>query len=160
MAAEKFDAGIRYGGTVPEGMIVSRLTSELEWVVVCAPSYFAEHGRPNTPEDMMAHRCIRIRTGTDRIYRWELGNGDDAVTLDVPGQLMLGDSELSINMAVSGAGLLYCLMTALPTNSRKVPLEVVLPEWSSMGPGFHAYYVLHRQVPSALRTFLDHLKSA
>lgn len=159
MVAEGFDAGIRYGGTVPDGMIASRLTPELEWVVVGAPSYLAEHGRPKTPEDLMAHRCIRIRTGTERIYRWELGNGDDAVTLDVPGQLMLGDSELSINMAVSGAGLFYCLKDRVADKLAEGSLEVVLPKWSSMGPGFHAYYVSHRQVPSALRTFLDHLKS-
>jgi hypothetical protein len=74
--------GIRYGGTVPEGMVASRLTGDLEWVVVGAPRYLTAHGRPETPEDLLRHRCIRIRTGTDRIYKWELGAGDRMVTLD------------------------------------------------------------------------------
>jgi DNA-binding transcriptional LysR family regulator len=158
MVAEGFDAGIRYGGTVPEGMIAARLSPDLEWVVVGAPSYLDEKGRPETPDDLMRHRCIRIRTGTDRIYRWELGNGDRAVALDVPGHLMLGDSELSISMAVSGAGLFYCLRDRVAAEISDGRLEVVLSDWASKGSGFHAYYVSHRQVPSALRAFLDHLK--
>ncbi|WP_245428198.1 LysR family transcriptional regulator [Rhizobium phaseoli] len=74
MVAEGFDAGIRYGGTVPEGMIASRLTSELEWIVVGSPAYLNERGRPARPEDLLTHECIRIRTGTDHLCKWEQGN--------------------------------------------------------------------------------------
>lgn len=159
MVAEGFDAGIRYGGSVPDGMIASRLSADLEWVVVGAPTYLDAFGRPKIPADLMNHQCIRIRTGTDRIFRWELGNGDDMVVLDVPGNLMLGDSELSIQMAVAGRGLFYCLKDRVVAELESGMLEVVLPDWSSTGPGFYAYYVSHRQVPTALRTFLDHLRS-
>ncbi|MBB4403097.1 MULTISPECIES: LysR family transcriptional regulator [Rhizobium/Agrobacterium group] len=159
MVSEGFDAGIRYGGTVPDGMIASKLTDKLEWVVVGSPAYLKENGRPEKPEDLLTHKCIRIRTGTDRIYRWELGDGERSVSIDVPGQLMLGDSELSIAMAVSGAGLFYCLKNRVEQEVAEGRLEIVLPEWTSMGPGFYAYYASHRQVPSALRTLLDHLKA-
>jgi DNA-binding transcriptional LysR family regulator len=79
MVAEGFDAGIRYGGTVPEGMIASRLTAELEWIVVGSPTYLNERGRPERPEDLLTHECIRIRTGTDHVCKWELGDGDRMV---------------------------------------------------------------------------------
>lgn len=159
MVAEGFDAGIRYGGTVPEGMIASRLTADLEWVVVGSPGYLESKGRPQTPQDLMNHECIRIRMGTDRLYKWELGEGDQAVEIDVPGAMVLGDSELSIRMTKEGCGLFYCLRSRVADDLASGALEVVLPEWTSIGPGFHAYYVSHRQVPSALRTFLDHLKA-
>ncbi|WP_411196095.1 LysR family transcriptional regulator [Rhizobium sp.] len=159
MVAEGFDAGIRYGGTVPEGMIASRLTPELDWVVVGSPAYLNQRGRPEQPRDLMSHECIRIRTGTDRVYKWELGKGDRMVALDVPGSLVLGDSELSIRMAEEGCGLFYCLKARVEESVAAGTLEIVLPDSPSPGPGFHAYYVSHRQVPSALRTFLDHLKA-
>lgn len=159
MVGEGFDAGIRYGGTVPEGMVASRLTGDLDWVVVGSPGYLEANGRPETPEDLLRHRCIRIRTGTDRIYKWELGAGDRMVTLDVPGHVTLGDSALSIRMAEDGVGLFYCLKDRAQAELEAGTLEVVLPEWTSPGPGFHAYYASHRQVPSALRAFLDHLKA-
>lgn len=158
MVAEGFDAGIRYGDAVSEGMIAARLTREMDWVVVGAPSYLDEHGRPQEPQELMDHQCIRVRTGRDRIYRWELGNGDAAISLDVPGHMTLGDSELSIRMAERGVGLFYCLKDRVKAELDRGALEVVLPEWASSGPGFYAYYASHRQVPSALRLFLDYMK--
>jgi DNA-binding transcriptional LysR family regulator len=158
MVGEGFDAGIRYGGTIPEGMVAARLTADFDWVVVGAPSYLDAHGRPERPSDLMTHRCIRIRAGHDRIYHWELGAGAEEIALDVPGHLTLGDSELSIHMAVAGAGLFYCLKDRVTAELASGKLEIVLPDWTSPGPGFHAYYASHRQVPSALRAFLDHLK--
>lgn len=158
MVGEGFDAGIRYGGTVPEDMIASRLTPDLDWIVVGSPAYLEAHGRPERPDDLMGHRCIRIRTGRDRIYHWDLGLGDSAVALDVPGRLILGDSETSIAMAVAGEGLFYCLKDRVAQELADGALEIVLADWTSPGPGFCAYYSSHRQVPSALRAFIDHLK--
>lgn len=159
MVAEGFDAGIRYGGTVPEDMVATRLTPDLEWVIVGAPTYLQHHGTPATPQDLLRHHCIRIRTGEERIYRWELDRAEQSVELDVPGQVMLDDSELSIRMAEAGAGLCYCLKARVVHELSSGTLRQVLPEWTSMGPGFHAYYISHRQVPAALRTLLDHLKA-
>lgn len=159
MVAEGFDAGIRYGDTVSEGMIAARLTREMDWVVVGAPSYLNSHGRPQEPKDLMSHRCIRVRTGRDLIYQWELGNGDQTISIDVPGHMTLGDSELSIRMAERGVGLFYCLKDRVKAELDRGGLEVVLPDWASSGPGFYAYYASHRQVPSALRLFLDYMKN-
>ncbi|WP_066778827.1 LysR family transcriptional regulator [Sphingomonas sp. CCH5-D11] len=158
MVGEGYDAGIRYGGTVPEDMIASRLTPDLDWVIVGSPDYLKTNGRPERPADLMAHRCIRIRAGQDRIYRWELGEGIDEVALDVPGHLTLDDSELSIRMAEAGVGLFYCLKDRVKGEIEAGTLEVVLAKWVLPSPGFHAYYASHRQVPSALRAFLDHLR--
>ena len=154
-----FDAGIRYGGTVPDGMIAARLSKDLDWVVVGSPAYLDAVGRPETPEDLSRHRCIRIRTGDGRIYRWELGTGDSAVAVDVPGTITLDDSELAIRAAEAGAGLYYCLEARVAHEIATGTLEVVLPEWRSPGPGFYAYYAGHRQIPSGLRSFLDFVRA-
>jgi DNA-binding transcriptional LysR family regulator len=37
-------------------------------------------------------------------------------------------------------------------------LRTVLDDWAPLGPGFHAYYSSHRQVPAALRLFIDHVR--
>ena len=66
-----FDAGIRYGGTVPGDMIAQRLSADIRWMVVAAPAYLDRFGVPAHPNDLLSHRCIRIRIGDNRIYRWE-----------------------------------------------------------------------------------------
>lgn len=156
--AEGFDLGIRYGGTVPEGMIAARLSPQLDWVVVGAPTYFALYGRPRKPMDLMQHRCIHVRTGNGRILAWELGEGPSMQSIDVPGDLTLGDTELSLAMARAGVGLFYCLRKRVQEDIDAGRLEVTLEEWSSPGEGFFAYYASRKQIPRALRLFLDHLR--
>ncbi|MBF3345116.1 LysR family transcriptional regulator, partial [Pseudomonas aeruginosa] len=39
IVADGYDAGIRYGGTVPQDMVAVPLTGELRWVVAASPDY-------------------------------------------------------------------------------------------------------------------------
>ena len=66
VTGEGFDAGLRYSGTIPEDMIAARLTGPLGWVAVASPAYVARAGRPEVPEDLTDHKCIRLRTGAVR----------------------------------------------------------------------------------------------
>ncbi|MDD1450266.1 LysR family transcriptional regulator [Sphingomonas sp. H160509] len=71
VVGEGFDAGVRYGGTVPEDMIAQRLSADLRWVVAASPGYLKEHGTPTHPDELKHHRCLGVRLGDDSIYRWE-----------------------------------------------------------------------------------------
>jgi DNA-binding transcriptional LysR family regulator len=95
-----FDAGIRYGGTVPEDMIAQRLSKNVRWIVVGAPAYLERFGVPVHPEDLRSHRCIRFRMGDDRIYHWEFERGSERLTVNVPGALS-GRVSTSITRAVA-----------------------------------------------------------
>lgn len=158
LLGDGYDAGIRYGGTVPGDMVGARLSPDLRWVVVGAPSYLDARGRPQHPRELLQHECIRMRIGTNRIYQWELGAGSDQVVLDVRGNITLCDTASSLMYTVSGGGLYYCLEQRVEDELRGGQLEIVLPDWSVTGPGFYAYYSSHRRVPTALRAFIDYLK--
>ncbi|MEH2779732.1 LysR family transcriptional regulator, partial [Klebsiella pneumoniae] len=58
-----FDAGIRFGGTVPEDFVAVKLGPELRWVAVASPRYLYRKQAPVIPEDLKSHNCIQIRTG-------------------------------------------------------------------------------------------------
>jgi len=63
IVAEGFDAGIRFGGTVPEDLVAVKLGADLKWVAVAAPRYLYHRPPLLEPEDLRAHSCIRMRTG-------------------------------------------------------------------------------------------------
>ena len=147
VTAEGFDAGLRYGGTIPEDMIAVPLTAPLKWVTVGAPDYLDRHGRPEVPENLNSHQCIRIRTGRGQIYKWEFERGEDRREIDVPGAFISGESDLAIRAAIGGAGLAYCLEKLARPHLMAGRLEVVLPEWSSLGPPLSMYYSSRRQLP-------------
>lgn len=159
MVAEGFDAGIRYGDTVPEDMIAVALTEPLEWVVIGAPQYLDRHGRPREPGDLAGHSCLRLLLGDNSPFRWELGNGDAMVRIDVPGNCTISDTQTTIDAAVDGLGLAYVLRRRAEAELRDGRLEVVMPEWSSMGAGFHMYYPSRRQNHPALRQMVELIRA-
>lgn len=147
VTAEGFDAGLRYGGTIPEDMIAVPLTPPLKWVAVASPEYLHRHGRPELPKDLHSHDCIRIRTGRGQIYKWEFERGDERSEIDVPGALISGESDLALSAAIGGAGLSYCLEQLARPHLAAGRLEVVLSDWASFGPPLSIYYSSRRQLP-------------
>lgn len=158
--SEGYDAGIRYGAIVPKDMIAMPLTKELRWVVIGSPDYLTRHGRPKSPDDLLKHACVRVRIGDNSVYQWELGNDDRARQIDVPGPMSANETETSVQAAINGVGLAYCLELRVLEEVRAGKLEVVLPEWSSMGPPFCMYYPSRRQTQPGLRELSEMIRAA
>lgn len=150
-----FDAGIRYGGTVPEDMIAQRLSKDVRWLVVAAPAYLEKSGVPTHPNDLLSHRCVRIRIGDDRIYRWEFEKGSEQLQVNVPGPLLVDHGMIGLAAVKQGAGLMYVCEPMVSESLKQGVLRTVLEDWAPIGPGFHIYYSSRRQVPAALRLFIE-----
>jgi len=155
VVAEGADAGIRWGGTVPEDMIAQRLSSDIRWVVAGSPAYLERHGTPSHPRELSDHRCLRIRLGDESIYHWEFEKGDDAIAMEVPGAISLDQSQLVLDLALAGAGLAYLPEPAVASLVQQGLLRLVLSDWAPMGSGFHIYYPSRRQLPVGLRLLID-----
>jgi DNA-binding transcriptional LysR family regulator len=150
-----YDAGIRYGGTVPEDMIAQRLSADIRWLVVAAPSYLERFGAPTHPHDLQGHRCVRIRIGDDRIYRWEFERGGEELAVTIPGALTVDQGQVALHAVKQGAGLMYAPEPMVRQALQGNELRTVLDDWAPLGPGFHIYYSSRRQVPAALRLFIE-----
>ncbi|MBT2245618.1 LysR family transcriptional regulator [Sphingobium sp. BHU LFT2] len=149
--ASGFDAGIRYGGTVPEDMIAQRLSPDIRWVAAASPAYLAKHGAPSTPDDLRHHRCVRIRLGNDQLYHWEFERGTEAVAVDAPGSIIVDSSHAAVGFGLNDVGIIYGAEPVLRPHLASGALTLVLGDWASMGPGFHLYYSGRRQLPTGLR---------
>lgn len=113
-----YDAGIRIGEFIDRDMITVRVTSPFTWLVVGAPAYFAAHGRPETPEALARHACIRFRRpDIGDIYRWEFERDGEALSIEPPGSVVVNDSGLLRALAKRGMGLIY-------TSSLQAALEI------------------------------------
>lgn len=151
-----FDAGIRFGGTVPEDMIAQRLSADFRWVVAGAPAYFERFGEPEHPRDLMAgHRCLRMRLGNGRMYHWDFEKGDEVLALDVPGPITIDNASICRALVLDGLGLMYAAEPAIAPLVEQGLLRVTLDDWASPGPGYFIYYSSRRQVPRGLRLLVD-----
>jgi DNA-binding transcriptional LysR family regulator len=114
--------------------------------------------RPKTPADLAQHRCIRRRTGNGANNRWEFEKRGEAVSVDVPGQLALDDSDLMLQAALAGEGLAYLSNIATAEAIEGGRLRPVLEDWSPEFPGLCLYYPSRRNIPARLRAFIDFVR--
>ena len=152
---EGFDAGFRTVDTVPGDMIAVPLGPPIRFAVVGSPAYFAAQGRPKTPADLAGHRCIRARMPAGHIYHWEFERHGEAISIDVEGQLTLGQPDLMRESARAGLGLTYLTEFNIAEDLAAGTLERVLDDWTPPFDRLCLYYPGRRHVPAALRALID-----
>ncbi len=57
LIANKIDAAVRVGAAVDSSLIAYKL-SPMNTRVCASPAYLAQHGRPNTPAELVNHNCL------------------------------------------------------------------------------------------------------
>lgn len=159
LAAGGFDAGIRMGQFITPDMTAVRLTKPLPLIVVGSPAYLARAGRPEHPDDLRAHACLRLRRSNGALASWLLTDNGRSVEIAVSGPFIAYDFPTMLGAATEGVGLAQVpapLATGAIAAGRLVR---VLEQFSQMTPGVFLYYPGHRQIMPKLRAFIDHVKS-
>jgi DNA-binding transcriptional LysR family regulator len=158
LAAEGFDAGIRLGQFIAPDMIAVRLTNPLPLIILGSPGYLARRGRPERPDDLREHACLRLRRSNGALASWSLDDNGRSIEIVVAGPFIANDFPTMLGAAVEGVGLAQVpapLATGAMAAGKLVP---VLEQFAPMTPGVFLYYPGHRQIMPKLRAFIDHVK--
>lgn len=158
LVAAGFDAGIQLGEYIAQDMVAVRVTGDHRPAIVGAPAYFQSHPKPESPRDLLSHRCINYRHGSEGIYRWELDKGEQSLAVAVTGPLILDDLDLVIRAALDGAGLAFMVEDEAAPHLANGTLERVLEDWCPPFPGFFLYYPSRRHHPAALSALIEMLR--
>lgn len=154
---KRFDAGIRLGPDVGEGMIAVRITGGMEMAVVGTPDHFRRYGFPHIPDDLVTHPCIAYQFTDGSLYQWELNQDNKKVTHRPQGQWVFSDSYMEAEAARRGLGLAYIPEELVTDDLTSGKLIRVLQPYSISLEGLYLYYP-HRDVSPALRVVIDALK--
>ncbi len=157
---EGFDAGVRLGGAIPRDMIAIQIGGPMRSVAVASPKYLANHARPRTPDDLHSHECIRCRLPNGKLLAWEFEKRGEPLTIDVPGTLILNQEGLMIEAALAGLGVAYVFESSAREALKARRLTSVLDDWSPGLPSAFLYYPGNRNVPSALRAFVETVRAS
>jgi DNA-binding transcriptional LysR family regulator len=76
------------------------------------------------------------------------------------GPLTLNDQDLMLQAALDGLGLAYVFEAQAAELIKQKKLVRVLADWCPAYPGFFLYYPSRRQLPAALRAFIDFAREA
>lgn len=155
--AEQFDAGVRFGNSVAEGMIAVRISNDEEMAVIGSPNYFQTHGFPQSPADLANHLCLNYRYATGAIYHWDFVENGKPIQLKVQGKWTFSNDYSIRDAAKLGLGLGYVCKDLVQKELEKGELIQVLNEFSHTFVGFHLYYP-HRNASPALQCVIDALR--
>jgi len=156
---EKFDAGVRIGESIEQDMIAMRIGPDLRMAVVGSPAYFHDHPQPRTPHDLTAHRSVNLRLpSSGGLYVWEFEKDGAPLNVRVDGQYVCNDTDMMIEAAVEGVGLICTSEDQVEGHLQGGRLVRVLVDWCPTFPGYHLYYPDRRNHSAAFRLVLDALK--
>ncbi|HVI57960.1 MAG TPA: LysR family transcriptional regulator [Luteimonas sp.] len=156
--AAGFDAGIRYEERLEADMIAVPVGPRTQrFVVAGAPAWFARHGRPSHPRQIDPAHCIGHRFASGLTATWEFERGVERFRLAPAGRVVATTLELELRAAVDGLGLIASFEDLLRPALEAGRLEAVLDDWCPPFPGPSLYYPSRRQMPAALRAFVDFL---
>ncbi len=159
IVAERFDAGVRFSGTVAQDMIAVPIGGDLRMAAVAAPSYFVEHPIPTHPNDLAAHRCIDIRFPTyGGVDAWEFECKGKKLRVRVEGQLVFNTTTHIADAAVGGLGIAYLPEDEFAPHLEEGRLIRVLEDWCEPFSGYHLYYPSRRQPSPAFALVLEALR--
>jgi DNA-binding transcriptional LysR family regulator len=159
IVADRYDAGVRLGEQVAKDMIAVRIGPDLRMAVVGTPSYFSSRTVPDSPRDLLSHRCINLRLPTyDNTLVWGFERGGKELNVHVEGQLTFSSSDQILQAALQGFGLAYVPEDMVTGHLAAGRLIRVLDAWCAPFQGYHLYYPSRRQSSPTFGLLVDALR--
>ncbi|WP_426960236.1 LysR family transcriptional regulator [Muricoccus radiodurans] len=159
IVAEGFDAGIRLGESLREGMTAVRIGPRLRFAVVGSPAYFERHPPPKVPADLKGHVCVRNIFPSGAAYPWEFSRAGKSVAFEPTGPLSLDDHELMVEAAISGVALAYVWEGRARLHLESGRLVECLAPWCAPEEWLYLYYPARKHLSAGLRAVIEALRA-
>ena len=138
-----------------QGFVARRLVRD-RIVLAGAPSYFARRGRPERPDDLLRHDCLR-RTGMPARDEWRFGRPGARYSVPVAPRFETSDAVALREAAISGMGILVAPSLTIAEHVRAGRLETVLDGFVQEEVGLFAITPARRLATPAVSKLVDHL---
>jgi DNA-binding transcriptional LysR family regulator len=148
---------IRIGEVLDPNYVAIRLYANKR--VVCgSPQYFAEHGFPQTLEELPQHNCLSFNLQGGQHRGWTFLRDGKQVAIKVAGNLYCNDGELLYDWAKRGLGLCWRSTWEIQNEVESGALVTVLDEFALPSYDIQGVYPQQHYLPAKVRFFIAFLK--
>jgi len=154
LESEGFDALIRVAARAEPGE-VARCLAPSRHVVCGAPEYFAAHGIPERPEELLSHHCL-LYSSLEAPSIWRFRGGK---TVRVRGRFAVNHGETLRRAVLDGVGVAYMPTFIVGEDVAAGRLQCVL---DADAYSVQKVWVVHRgsrNLAPKVRAFMDYLGS-
>ncbi|WP_372085069.1 LysR family transcriptional regulator [Tistrella mobilis] len=152
---EGFDAVIRTGA-VNDSRLMTRSLGEFRYKLVGAPAYFEQNNAPQTPADLMVHRCLHHRyPSTGKLEDWFLVDESGIPIENMSRKGVSSAIEPLIYMVERGLGVACLPDFAVRDQLAGGTLVSVLDNFVRHTGAFRILWPSSRHLSPKLRVFVD-----
>lgn len=155
LLAEGFDIAIRMGDLPDDASLNARRVAHEHFHLYAAPSYIAQRGLPEQPDDLLEHDLLCLLSRNGGPIPWVLIRGKQRWERSFPARLTANSPDLLARVACSGAGIAASSGRFAAPYVEKGELVRVLPEWEFPTGSGWAVFPGRRLMPAKTRVFLD-----
>jgi DNA-binding transcriptional LysR family regulator len=157
LVAENFDIAIRMGDLPEDSTLAARRIALQQFGLYAAPSYIAQRGLPEQPDDLLRHDLLCILSRAGGAVPWVLMRGKVRWEKELTARLTANSPQLLAKIACSGAGIAASTDFIVSKYVQRGQLVRVLPEWDMPVSTGWAVFPGRRLMPAKTRAFLDML---
>lgn len=126
---EPVDIALRYGAPEDSSLVALPVAPENRRVLCASPSYLARHGSPRSVEELHQHNCLLYMLHGRAYDRWHFQDGKREVLMNVAGDRVCDDADVTRRWAVAGRGVVYKSWLDVAEDVCEGRLQVLLPNW-------------------------------
>lgn len=156
LAAENIDLAIRFTEQIEDGSVIARKLASNRRVICAAPAYVERFGRPERPQDLARHNCLRLST-VIRWNDWHLEEPESGGPILLKGNFEANSADGIYHATLAGIGIARLSSYLVGEDIRKGRLLRLLPEYSDEGSDIFAIYSDKRNLAPKTRAFIDYL---
>ena len=152
---DQIDVALRIG-ELPDSALVATRVGSIRRVVCGSPAYFAAHGTPKTPQDLVDHMCVTfsaISSGLSWTFTSKSGKYVTAVRPVC--RLNINTAESAIDAATAGVGLTNVLSYQVTQAVHDGRLRIVLEDYEPDPIPVHLIHAGRNLLPLKMRSFLE-----
>lgn len=154
-----YDLALRTG-PLSDSRLKARLILRSDRLVCAAPSYWARHGKPRRPEDLVRHNCLVLSRQGDPQGTWQFRDGGRSIAVQVAGNRMANDGGLLRQWAMAGAGVLLKSDYDVVADIEAGRLETALDAFRQPDVNLYAVHAAGRQPSRRVPAFIEYLDMA
>ncbi len=150
---EGLDVALRIG-ELPDSTLTATRVGTVRRITVAAPGYLADHGAPQTPEELADHRIIQP-AGLEQAAQWPFVAGGKTSLARLTPRLSVNTLTAAIESAIAGWGVTRALSYQVADAIADGRLVEILRDWEDRELPIHLVHHEGRLSAAKTRVFID-----
>ncbi|MES2945873.1 MAG: LysR family transcriptional regulator [Pseudomonadota bacterium] len=155
---EDYDLTLMGAGEAFDANIIARPIASSDGILCASPAYLRRYGTPQQPEELSAHRCLRVKFPANRHRIWRLINPAEnrrEVEIQIEPAMLVNHTDTLIRACVDGAGISSQSIDLITNHLNNGELQRILSPWITGRNTLYAALPSRKFIPKRTSVFLE-----